>query len=106
MQITRQRLEEYINTSPIKLTPAIQELVNVLQNKQKADVFLVSGGFRELIEPVASLIGVPKSHIYANRLIFHPTTGEYLDFDRKEPTSDSGSKNVGKARVCALLKET
>src|SRR5262249_15038494 len=99
MQLTRQQLEEYINASSIKLTPGIQELVSLLQNKQKADVFLVSGGFRELIEPVSSLIGVPKSHIYANRLIFHPATGEYLDFDRKEPTSDSGSKNVGKARV-------
>ncbi|KAI6176161.1 O-phosphoserine phosphohydrolase [Aphelenchoides bicaudatus] len=106
MQVTQQQLQAYIQTSEIKLTPGIKELVSVLQNKQKADVYLVSGGFRELIEPVANLIGIPKSNIYANRLLFHPTTGEYLDFDRNEPTSDSGSERVGKARVCALLKET
>jgi phosphoserine phosphatase len=104
MQLTRQQLEAYIKTNPIKLTPGIQELVTLVQHKQNADVFLVSGGFRELIEPVADLIGIPRSHIYANRLLFRPN-GEYLDFDRNEPTSDSGSRNVGKARVCALLKE-
>jgi len=106
MQLTHQQLTAYINSSPIKLTPGIAELVSILQRKQNADVYLVSGGFRELILPVAKLIGVPESNVYANRLIFHPTTGEYVDFDRNEPTSNSGSKMVGKARVCGLLKET
>lgn len=105
MQLTRDQLNDYLETSPIKLTPGIVELINVLQKKQKSDVYLVSGGFRELIEPVAKLIGVPISNIYANRLIFHPVTGEYVDFDRNELTSESG-KNAGKARVCGLLKET
>jgi len=106
MQLTRQQLSAYINSNPIKLTPGIVKLIDLLQNTQKADVFLVSGGFRELIIPVAKLIGVPESHIYANRLIFDPTTGEYVDFDRNELTSDSGSEKVGKARVCSLLKQT
>lgn len=33
-------------------------------------MYLVSGGFRSLIEPVAELIGVPKSNVFANRLKF------------------------------------
>lgn len=106
MQLTRQHLTDYINSNPVNLTPGIKELIDLLQHKQKADVFLVSGGFRELIERVAKQIGIPGSHVYANRLLFHPTTGKYMDFDRNELTSDSGSKNVGKARVCGLLKET
>jgi phosphoserine phosphatase len=48
MQLTRQQVEDYIKATPIKLTPGIQELVSLLQNKQNADVFLVSGGFREV----------------------------------------------------------
>jgi phosphoserine phosphatase len=106
MQLTRQQLTAYIKSNPIKLTPGIAELIRTLQINQKADVYLVSGGFRELILPVARLVGVPESNVYANRLIFHPTTGEYIDFDRNEPTSNSGNKMVGKARICGLLKET
>lgn len=105
MQLNREQLSAYINSNPIKLTQGIAELVNLLQHKQKADVFLVSGGFRELINPVAKLLGIPESHVYANRLIFHQTTGDYVDFDRNELTSDSGSDKVGKARVCGLLKQ-
>lgn len=33
-------------------------------------VFLVSGGFRQLIEPVAEHLHIPKDHIYANVLLF------------------------------------
>lgn len=105
MQLTRQQITAYINTSPIKLTPGIAELIRLLQHKQKAEVYLVSGGFRELIYPVAKLIGIPESNVFANRLLFHPN-GDYMDFDRNELTSDSGSKKVGKARACGYLKET
>lgn len=33
-------------------------------------VYLVSGGFRSLIEPVAIKLGIPTSNIFANRLKF------------------------------------
>ncbi|KAI6234672.1 O-phosphoserine phosphohydrolase [Aphelenchoides fujianensis] len=105
MRPTRAQVIEYATTHPVLLTPGIVELVRILQEERKADVFLVSGGFRDLIVPVARHLGIPESHIFANRILFHPATGEYVDFDRTEPTSDSGNKTVGKARVCGLLKE-
>ena len=35
------------------------------------EVYLVSGGFREVIEPLADHLAIPRDHIYANRLFFN-----------------------------------
>lgn len=34
-------------------------------------VYLVTGGFDCLIEPVANELGIPLDHMYANKLFFH-----------------------------------
>uniref|UniRef100_A0A915EIG1 Phosphoserine phosphatase n=1 Tax=Ditylenchus dipsaci TaxID=166011 RepID=A0A915EIG1_9BILA len=81
MKPNRQQLEQYVQTHPIRLTPGIADLIAELRRKN-VDVYLVSGGFRSIIKPVAEL----------------------LNIDPNEPTSDSGSKHVGKAGVCGLLK--
>ena len=44
------------------LTPGIRELVKALQSRQKR-VYLVSGGFRQMINPVADVLAVPRSDI-------------------------------------------
>ena len=31
-------------------------------------VYLISGGFRELIRPLATLLGLPMSNVFANRM--------------------------------------
>ena len=33
-------------------------------------VFLVSGGFRAIIEPIASVLGIPQGHVFANTILF------------------------------------
>jgi len=58
-------------------------------------VFLVSGGFRPLIEPLRLRLGLPESHVYANELRFD-AAGKYQSFDQQAPTSRSGGK------ACAL----
>ncbi len=59
------------------------------------DVYLVSGGFRIMIEPIARQLGIPKNHIYANTLYFDETTGLYLGFDDTEPMShDYGKRHA------------
>ena len=45
------------------------ELVSLL-HQRGTEVYLVSGGFRSLIEPMAEFLGIPKKNIYANRLLF------------------------------------
>ena len=34
-------------------------------------VYLVSGGFRQIIEYFADYLAIPKSNIFANRLLFN-----------------------------------
>jgi hypothetical protein len=52
----------------------IPELVAKLQQQGKA-VFLVSGGFRQVIHPIAESLGIPLSHVYANQLLFKVGAG-------------------------------
>ncbi|XP_041979198.1 phosphoserine phosphatase isoform X2 [Aricia agestis] len=93
------QIREFLEKFPVHLTPRVKQLVHKLQERGVA-VYLVSGGFRSLIEPVAEILGVPKSHIYANRLKFY-FNGKYAGFDENEPTSRSG----GKGLVIRRLKE-
>lgn len=46
------------------------ELVESL-NYRGVAVALLSGGFRQIIEPIAESLGIPVSHVHANRLLFH-----------------------------------
>lgn len=50
-------------------TVGIPELVKRLQSKG-CQVFLVSGGFRAIIDPIASVLGIPHGHIFANTILF------------------------------------
>lgn len=77
----------------------IDTLVQKLHTCGKT-VYLVSGGFRQMIAPVAAKLNIPNERIYANNLLFN-AQGEYAGFDRTEPTSRSG----GKARVIQMLRE-
>ncbi|XP_076447708.1 phosphoserine phosphatase-like isoform X2 [Babylonia areolata] len=99
VQPTQQQVETFVASRPPQLSDGIEELVHLLQSRNTT-VFLVSGGFRRLIEPAAQLLNIPKEHIFANRLLFDEN-GQYSGFDQEEPTSESG----GKPRVVALLKE-
>jgi len=91
MQPSRSDVARFLASHPPKLSPGIPELVKRLQVKGTR-VFLVSGGFRAIIDPIATQLGIPLAHVYANTILFHPTSGEYDGFDREELTSRSGGK--------------
>ncbi|CAD6192813.1 unnamed protein product [Caenorhabditis auriculariae] len=103
MKPSLDQLESYANNTKPKLTPGIKELVSKLHSRG-VDVYLVSGGFRKLIVPVAKLLGVDRERIFANEILFDQNKN-YCGFDTTELTSDSGSKDVGKPAVISLLKE-
>lgn len=47
-----------------------RKLISLL-SLRGVEVYLVSGGFREVIEPLADHLGIPRDHIFANRLLFN-----------------------------------
>lgn len=104
MKPSKDQFENFIESHPVKLTPGIARLIDILQSRG-THVYLVSGGFRQIIMKPAKLLGIPHARIYANELLFDEA-GNYVGFDTSELTSDSGSKRVGKAGVCGLLKQT
>ncbi|KAK7292171.1 hypothetical protein RIF29_07920 [Crotalaria pallida] len=84
------QLHNFLHQHPPRLSPGIEELVRKLKAK-RVHVYLISGGFRQMINPVASILGIPQENIFANQLLFG-SDGEFLGFDKNEPTSRSGGK--------------
>ncbi|XP_057320967.1 phosphoserine phosphatase [Microplitis mediator] len=99
IQPNLEQIKDLIRFHPPKLTPGIKELIDKLHEKNKK-VFLISGGFRCLISPVAAQLNISPDHIFANRLKFF-FTGEFAGFDENELTAKTG----GKAKVIKRLKE-
>mmetsp|Transcript_17849 Transcript_17849/g.24696 ORF Transcript_17849/g.24696 Transcript_17849/m.24696 type:complete len:317 (+) Transcript_17849:40-990(+) len=99
MNPSREQVTAFLSAHPPLLSPGIRELIAALQAKGK-HVYLVSGGFRQMIGPVADLIGVPRSNIYANNLLFSES-GDFAGFDPAEFTSQAG----GKAKAIQFLKK-
>ena len=46
-----------------------RKLIDLLR-KKGTHVYLVSGGFRSVIEPVMDYLNIPRDNLYANRIIF------------------------------------
>jgi phosphoserine phosphatase len=82
------------------LTPRVDELVSLLHSRH-IPVYLVSGGFRLIINPVADRLGIERTRVFANTLKFD-SEGNYESFCEAEMTSESG----GKGRVIEHLKQT
>jgi phosphoserine phosphatase len=100
IQPTRHSFDTFIQTHSFQLTPHIDELITLLHRCHK-DVYLVSGGFKEMIVPIAKHLNIDENHVIANILIFDDTTGEYIGFDETQPTSRSG----GKALALQYIKQ-
>jgi len=65
---------------------------NKLFFKQYRDfIYIVSGGFRELIEPVVESFYIAPDHILANRLIFD-NKGKIIGYDKENPLAKKNGK--------------
>jgi len=94
-----QSIQKCLSDHPLQFSPGLQQLVRALQHAG-TDVFLVSGGFRSMIAPVALRLGIPDSHVVANTILHHED-GSYAGFDRDEPTS----RDMGKPAAVRRVKE-
>jgi len=89
--MTKDSLEKCVKTEgKPKWSPGVQEVVKML-HKQGTDVYLVSGGFQNMLKPLALELHIPQKNIYANEILFDEN-GQYSGFDRSAPTSASGGK--------------
>jgi phosphoserine phosphatase len=100
IQPTRQRLEQFLLNHPSQLTDGVAELIDLL-HERKIPVYLITGGFHSIVDPVAKKLNIPSKNVFANELLFNED-GTYAGFDEDEMTSDSG----GKGRVIEHIKNT
>ncbi|MEE6469761.1 hypothetical protein FKM82_008759 [Ascaphus truei] len=94
-----EQVQALITEHPPRLTEGIKELVRRL-HQRNVQVFLISGGFRSIVEHVATKLDIPLTNVFANKLKFY-FDGEYAGFDETQLTAESG----GKGKVIGLLKE-
>jgi phosphoserine phosphatase len=83
---------------PPRLTPGAAELVAAL-TARGVHVYLLSGGFAEMIRPLAEALAIPAERVFANALRY-TDAGAYAGFDERAFTSRSG----GKAAAVGHLK--
>ncbi|KAF5751104.1 phosphoserine phosphatase chloroplastic [Tripterygium wilfordii] len=91
------QVEDFLQKRPPRISPGIDDLVKKLKAKGTS-VYLISGGFRQMINPVASILGIPPENIFANQLLFGDS-GNFLGFDTNEPTSRSGGKATAVEKI-------
>ena len=99
LQPSEQQIKECLEKHPLQLTPGVEDLIETLHEVGK-DVFLVSGGFRIMIHPVAFAVCVSKTNIYANSILFD-VDGNYAGFDENEPTS----RDMGKPKALETIQQ-
>jgi phosphoserine phosphatase len=87
---SRQLLAGCLAAHPPRLTPGIADLVAALE-RRGTHVYLISGGFTDMIAPLVRRLGLPPQRLIANRLQF-AADGSYAGFDRTAFTSRSGGK--------------
>ena len=98
IQPTSQRLEQFLVNHPSQHTDGIAALIDLLHERH-VPVYLITGGFHAIVDPVAKQLNIPVANVFANRLLFN-ADGSYAGFDENEMTSDSG----GKGRVIEHLR--
>lgn len=98
MKPSKTEIETCLKEQPLELTTGVEALMKSLQAKN-VDIWLVSGGFRIMIEPVATQLNIPISNIVANTILFD-SHGNYDSFDPNEPTS----RDMGKPKALEQIK--
>ncbi len=90
LPLRREHVEALAGQAVARMAPSVARNVETLRGH--ADhIVIVSGGFREVIAPVARHLGVPDDRILANDLIYDDT-GRVTGVDRSNPLSMDGGK--------------
>lgn len=100
----QKQVKEFLKLHPSTLSTGVKDFINKLR-KNGTQVYLISGGFDCLIEPVATELDIPMTNVFANKLMFY-FNGEYAGFDINQPTSHSGGKGEAISIIRKLTSTT
>jgi phosphoserine phosphatase len=80
-----------------EIVEGVKDVFETLLAQGKA-VYIISGGLRQAILPLAKLLGLPDAHVFAVDIFFN-SDGSYSHFDSTSPLAKSGGKAVALASL-------
>ena len=86
---TREDIKCTLEVLQNRITESFLRNENFLK-KNSENIFIVSSGFHELIDPIVLRFGIKKEHIYANNFLFKDKN--IIGFDKNNPLSRSKGK--------------
>lgn len=69
MGATASSLAAFVEEHPATFTPGVERLIATLQARG-THVYLVSGGFTQMIFPLAHRLSLPRDRVFANTILF------------------------------------
>uniref|UniRef100_A0A7D7QY02 Glycerol-3-phosphate dehydrogenase [NAD(+)] n=1 Tax=Chlamydomonas raudensis TaxID=284013 RepID=A0A7D7QY02_9CHLO len=100
-------VKRFIKANPpqSRLAPGIVPFIKALKSRG-IHIFLLTGGFREIMLPIAAYLDIPMENVFANRMLWQwddetmePT--KLVGFDTSEPTS----RNQGKPEAIMQIRD-
>ncbi len=88
INLTKKDIEKLKDEICAYITNGFEQGISELKND--FDLYIISGGFIEIIYPVAQRLGISKDHCFANNFIFQGN--EIIDFDQKNILAQNGGK--------------
>jgi len=82
------------------ITRGTKNLISGLKNKGKS-IYIISGGFENALHIFAQHIGVPKSHVFSNKLLFD-SRGKYRSFNHENPLSHNHGKKIVLKKIAEM----
>lgn len=68
--INRDLVNKITEQTKSEITDGIVELISTLKHYDNTEIFIVSGGFREMIIPTAKILGISEKNVYANDFVY------------------------------------
>ncbi|MAI08281.1 MAG: hypothetical protein CMF61_04910 [Magnetococcales bacterium] len=91
VQIHRTHIQKFSDSLPQKLTHNIVQTIHTLQNKGHV-VHILSGGFKDYMQPCAKALNIPLKNIHANTLTYNED-GYVIGLDQSNPLCQNGGKS-------------
>ncbi len=90
MKPSRQHIDAAIQALHTEVSPTMRDRQDYIRENSE-NIYIVSGGFREIIVPVVQDLGIDPGHIFANSFLFDDE-GYVTGCDTENPLSHSGGK--------------
>ena len=96
--INKELVNKISEKAKSQITDGMVDLISELKKHKDVNIFIISGGFKEMIAPTAKILGIPQENIYANEFIYDKN-------NTVEKAKDSILlQNQGKVKIINKLK--